>query len=403
MTSPLLQIQQPGQKPPHSFALFALGFRPFFLLAGVLSFVSILVWGGMVVYGWSGPRMSVAPMQWHAHEMIFGYAMAVIAGFLLTAVRNWTNIPTLSGVPLAALVLVWLAARVLWLVAPTQLLPMLVLDLAFDLALVAAITIPLVRAKQMKQLGISSKILLLGVANGLCYLGALGVLEQGLRWGLYSGIYLILSLIFVMARRVVPFFIERGVEYPVQLVNHTWVDRSSLVLLLLLWVLDVFVASPILAAVCAAGLVVVHGVRLIGWHTPGVWRKPMLWVLFLGYGGAVSGFLLKALTTVLEVSPYLVVHAYTVGGVGLMTVGMMARVALGHTGRSIQDPPRAVSVVFVLLGVALLARVWLPVFDMAHYTLWLGVSQLAWLAAFALFVLVYAPILIKRRVDGAPG
>jgi uncharacterized protein involved in response to NO len=128
-----------------------------------------------------------------------------------------------------------------------------------------------------------------------------------------------------------------------------------------------------------------------------------LWVLFLGYGGAISGFLLKALTPVVPLSPYLAVHAFAVGGIGLMTVGMMARVALGHTGRSIQEPPRVLAPIFFLLAGAFVVRVLLPMFDAAHYVLWVGVSQALWLAAFGLLAAICAPILIKARVDGQPG
>ena len=228
MADPFPPVGQRGRKPP-AFALFNLGFRPFFLFSAVFSFVSILTWGGIYVYGYPGPTMSIAPMQWHAHEMMFGYAMAVVAGFLLTAVRNWTNIPTLTGIKLALLLALWLAARVLMLAAPQQVLAIFILDVGFNLALAIAVAIPLIQAKQLKQLGIVSKVVLLGLANACFYLGVLGQLEQGVRWGLYSALYLILSLIFVMARRVVPFFIERGVGYPVQLTNHVWVDRASLV------------------------------------------------------------------------------------------------------------------------------------------------------------------------------
>jgi len=378
--------------------LLALGFRPFYLLAGAYAALSVPLW----VMQYSG-LLPGANVLWHAHEMIFGYAMAVVAGFLLTAVRNWTNIPTLSGAKLASLLAVWLAARVGMLAAPSQALPIFVLDVGFNLALAIAVAIPLVQAKQMKQLGIVSKIVLLGIANALFYLGALGLLDHGVRWGLYSGLYLILSLIFVMARRVVPFFIERGVGYPVQLTNRTWVDRSSLVLLLLFWIVDVFLEQAVFAGALAAGLFVVHAIRLADWHTPGVWKKPLLWVLFLGYGGAIAGFLLKALTPLVPLSPYLAVHAFAVGAIGLMTVGMMARVALGHTGRSIQEPPRILTPIFGLLALSFLVRVLLPLFDGAHYVLWVGLSQALWLAAFGVFALVYAPILVKPRVDGQPG
>ncbi len=402
MATQFLHIQQPGQKP-HPFALFNLGFRPFFLLAALFAMVSMGVWGSIYFGVNSLAGLQIAPQQWHAHEMLFGYAMAVIAGFLLTAVRNWTNVPTLTGIKLALLSALWLAARVLMLVAPHQMLPIFILDVGFNLALVAAVTIPLVRAKQWKQLSLVSKIMLLGLANACFYLGVLGQLEHGVLWGLYSGLYFILSLIFVMARRVVPFFIERGVGYPLQLVNRPWVDYSSLVLMALFWLVDVFTEQAKLAALLAALLFVVHAIRLRDWHSPGVWKKPLLWVLFLGYGAAVSGFLLKALTAVLPLSPYLPVHAFAVGGIGLMTTGMMARVILGHTGRDIQNGPRWLPVIFIALFSAFIARAVMPVI-MPGYTLeWVGLALAAWLFAFALFLWIYAPMLIKPRVDGQPG
>jgi len=402
MATQFLHIQSPGQKP-HPFALFNLGFRPFFLFAALFSLISMAVWASIYLGGNAIPKLSIAPQQWHAHEMLFGYALAVIAGFLLTAVRNWTNIPTLTGIKLALLLALWLAARVWMLAMPNQVLAIFILDVGFNLALAIAVAIPLIQAKQFKQLGIVSKVLLLSMANACFYLGVLGQLEQGVRWGLYSALYLILSLIFVMARRVLPFFIERGVGYPLQLVNRVWLDRTSLVLMLLFWLVDVFTAQAELAALLAAALFVVHAIRLWDWYTPGVWNKPLLWVLFLAYGAALLGFLLKALGGVLPLSPYLAVHAFAVGGIGLMTVGMMARVILGHTGRDIQQAPRWLALIFIALLLALVARVVLPLIMPVYAFAWMGLAFAAWMYGFAVFLWVYAPMLIRARVDGQPG
>lgn len=402
MATQFLHIQSPSQKP-HPFALFNLGFRPFFLFAALFSLISMGVWAAIYLGGKTIPGLSIAPQQWHAHEMLFGYALAVVAGFLLTAVRNWTNIPTLTGIKLALLLALWLAARVLMLAAPQQVLAIFILDVGFNLALAIAVAIPLIQAKQLKQLGIVSKVVLLGLANACFYLGVLGQLEQGVRWGLYSALYLILSLIFVMARRVVPFFIERGVGSPVQLLNRVWVDRSSLMLMLLFWLVDVFTPWAGLAALLAAALFAVHAIRLWDWHTPGVWKKPLLWVLLLAYGAALLGFLLKALAALLPLSPYLAVHAFAVGGIGLMTVGMMARVILGHTGRDIQQAPRWLGPVFMALLLALVARVALPLIVPGYAFEWMALALAAWLYAYAVFLWIYAPMLIKPRVDGQPG
>jgi uncharacterized protein involved in response to NO len=284
-----LLIKDPDQPVP-AFALFNMGFRPFFLLAGVFALVAIFIWGNFFVYGWPVPRFPFPPVLWHAHEMIFGYGMAVAAGFLLTAVRNWTGIPTPSGIPLAGLVMLWLAARLAGWVIPAQVLPMALFDLAFDLWLVVAIFIPILRAKQHQNVGIASKIILLTLANLCFYLGVSGVLPQGIGWGLYSGLYVLLALVYSMARRVLPFFIERGVGYPVTLKNWVWIDRASIYVFVLFLVADVFWRNVPVSAALAGLLFATHVVRMAGWHTWGIWKRPLLWVLYAGYGGATFGF-----------------------------------------------------------------------------------------------------------------
>lgn len=398
----LVHIQPPGASVPR-FALFQLGFRPFFLLAAAFSPLSILFWGFAYLRGGPlPPDLPVTPMAWHGHEMVFGYALAVVAGFLLTAVRNWTQIPTLRGLPLAALAALWLTARLVMGLRPGWVELAASLDLAFGAGLVLAISRPLAQAGQWRQFGIVAKVALLVAANGLFYAGAHGWVEEGVRWGLYSGVYLVLSLIFVMARRVLPFFIERGVGQPVTLRNRPWVDRASLVLMLAFWITDVFAAQDRLAAALAALLFAVHAVRLYDWHTPGIWTRPMLWILYLAYGAAVSGFLLKAAAP-WGVPPLLALHAFAAGGIGLMTVGMMARVALGHTGRSVHAPPRGLTAVFVLMLAAFAARVWLPLLLPAAYPMAIALAQGLWVAAFLLFTALFAPMLVSRRVDGQPG
>lgn len=394
---------QPTTQPVPRFALFNLGFRPFFLLAGVYALISIFIWGGIYVYGWPTPRLPFSPIHWHAHEMIFGYGMAVAAGFLLTAVRNWTHIPTLSGYSLASLAALWLAARVIEWVIPGQILPMALLDMLFDLWLIVAIFTPILRAKLYEQIGITSKLVLLMLANLCFYLGVAGVLEQGIVWGLYSGLYVLLALIFSMARRVLPMFIERGVGYPVTVKNRVWIDRSSIYVFLLFMLADVFWRNPPVSAALAGVLFISHAMRLAGWYTKGIWKKPLLWVLYLGYSGATFGFLLKALAPFTFLPSSLALHAFALGGVGMITAGMMARIGLGHTGRDIQKHSRLLAPAFTALFAAYVARVLLPMLAPAHYPLCLGIAQAAWLIAFALLVWVYAPILVKPRTDGMPG
>ena len=397
-----MQLNTPPQPVP-SFALFNLGFRPFFLLAGVYALVSIFIWGGIYVYGWTMPRLPFSTMHWHAHEMIFGYGMAVAAGFLLTAVRNWTGLDTLRGYPLAGLAALWLAARVVGWVIPGQVLPMLLPDMMFDLWLIVAVFRPILRAKQHDQIGIASKLILLMLANLCFYLGVSGVLEQGIVWGLYSGLYVLLALVFSMARRVLPMFIERGAGYPVTLRNWVWLDRAVIYMFVLFLIADVFWRNVPVTAALAGLLFATHAMRLAGWHTGGIWNKPLLWVIYLGYGGATFGFLLKALAPFTSLPLSLALHAFALGGIGMITAGMMARISLGHTGRNIGQHSWLLAPAFVSLCAAYVARVLLPIIAPEHTLLWLGIAQAAWMIAFALFVWVYAPILVKPRADGMPG
>ena len=397
-----LDIRDPA-KPVRRFALFNLGFRPFFLLAGVYSLIAMFIWGGVYVYGWPMPRLPFSAAHWHAHEMIFGYGMAVAAGFLLTAVRNWTNIPTPHGPQLAGLTLIWLAGRLVCWLIPENVLPMLLLDLAFDVWIIVAVFSPIMRAKQYQQIGMASKLVLIFLANLCFYLGVAGILAHGIYWGLYCGLYFLLALIFSMSRRVLPMFIERGVGYPVKLTNWVWVDRSIIFAYVLFLIADVFWGNAAGTAVLAAILFVLHSIRLAGWHTKGIWTKPLLWVLYLGYSGATTGFLLKALAPFWPLSPFLALHAFALGGIGMITVGMMARVSLGHTGRNIQEHSRLLAPMFIALILAYVARVFLPIIYSSHDVFWLGIAQAAWLLAFALLVWVYTPILVQSRQDGLPG
>jgi uncharacterized protein involved in response to NO len=395
-----LLIQEPAQPAP-KFALLNLGFRPFFLLAGVYALVAISVWGGVYVYGWPAPNLPFTTMHWHAHEMIFGYGMAVAAGFLLTAVRNWTHIDTLQGRPLAGLAALWLAARVACWMMPAQILAMALPDLMFDLWLIFAVFSPILRARQHQQIGIASKLVLLMLANLCFYLGVSGVLEHGILWGLYSGLYVLLALVFSMARRVLPFFIEQGVGYPVKLKNRVWIDRSGIYVFVLFMIADVFWRNVPVTAALAGLLFAIHTMRLAGWHTGGIWKKPLLWVLYTGYAGATFGFLLKALAPFMSLPPSLALHAFALGGIGMISAGMMARISLAHTGRNLQQ--HWLFPIFISLFASYVARVLLPVMAPGHYLLWVGLAQAAWLIAFALFVRVYVPILVKSRVDGMPG
>ncbi len=393
------------QQSMGSYALFRLGFRPLFLLAGLFAVVSMLIWMAEFVFSSKLIPDSISPVYWHAHEMIYGYALAVIAGFLLTAVRNWTNIQTLHGWALFVLVLLWLLARIAILIASEQaLFAGLLLDNMFILYLSVALSIPVVKAKLWKNMAVVSKIYFLLIGHVIYSLGMLGLFHDGQRIGIYIGLYMVLSLILVLSRRVVPMFIARGVGYEVTLKNHGWVDLACFVLFLFFAVTDVFFTSPAITACLAAALCVLHAIRLWGWYTHGIWKKPLLWVLYVGYVWMIVAFALKAGAFFMAGIPVsLAIHAFTVGGIAMMTLGMMSRISLGHTGRDIMNPPTGVSMMFVMLFIGAVIRVILPMISPENYQLWIALSQGLWIMAFTMFVYLYAVILLRPRVDGRWG
>lgn len=207
----MLTLEEP--QDTKSFALFNLGFRPFFLLAGIYASVSMLIWMAIYLLGLDLLPATLSPMIWHGHEMVFGYAIAVISGFLLAAVGNWTNIKTVHGNSLMILSLLWLTARILpFSGLDSALVLTAISDISFMFCLLVAIFYPIIKSHQWQQLPIVVMVALMTASNLLFYLGLLKILPViTVQWGLYSGLYLVVSLITLMGRRVIPFFIEKGV------------------------------------------------------------------------------------------------------------------------------------------------------------------------------------------------
>lgn len=392
------------EKKSYRFSLLHLGFRPFFLLGSVFAVVAIALWLWILSFGGWLASSELTIFQWHAHEMLYGYTLAVIAGFLLTAVGNWTGQKTISGLPLLLLALCWLLARVMPLVDhPQAMFIMASLDIVFNVVLCIAILIPILKVQQWKHLSIWTKIVFLLAGNILFYLGLFNLLENGIQLGIYTALYIILSLIMLMGRRVIPFFIEKGVEPQVTLINYRWLDLSSLFLMLAFIIFEVFIAMPAWATISAALLAVLHGLRLYGWYARGIWQKPLLWSLYVGYGWIVAGFILRTLSGWFELNPMFAVHAFAYGGIGMITIGMMARVALGHTGRDVFNPPKVLNTIFILLFIGSVVRVILPIILPDYYSTLILISQIIWIIAFIEFVLTYAIMLIKPRIDGKFG
>ena len=378
--------------------LFNLGFRAFFALAGFSALLLVLLWNAMFKGSLSLSNY-FAPNEWHAHEMLLGYSGAVIAGFLLTAVKNWTGLPTVTGDKLAGLCLLWLYGRVIPFYS--GLLPdvfIALVDFAFLPVLAYQISKPIMAAKHYRSLVFIGILLLLTLGNGLIHAEKLGLLANSAATGLELVIATIILLILVIAGRVFPFFTERGLT-GVLILKNPLLDQLSIGLAALVFSLQLSGLSGTFLALAALATAAANIARVINWYVRKIWYVPLLWVLYVGYGWIISGFLFTALSAYAIVSPSLALHAFTLGGIGVLTLGMMARVSLGHTGRALKAS-NAMALAFALLNIAAVFRVLLPMALPDWYNGLIYMTTLAWLAAFALFIFVYAPILTSARVDG---
>lgn len=383
---------------PAGFAPFALGFRPFFLAAGILAVMLIAMWLG-VLRGAPTPGEH-APLDWHGHEMLFGFTTAVIAGFLLTAVRNWTGLATPAGLPLAMLFGVWLAGRLVWALPNLPPLAVALVDLAFLPLLAIVLARPILHARQFNNLAFPALLLALASANALVHLETFD-LARTASLGLYGAASMVVMILVIVGGRVIPSFTDNKLGSRAR----RWSPLEKLLPWLTLAALLGWLAAPasLPAALLAALAAALHGIRLAGWYTSRIWEVPLLWILHLGYAWIVLGFALFALaSTGFAPAQSSALHAFTAGGIGVLTLGMMARVSLGHTGRLL-EPPAVMSWAFVAINLAALLRVVPPLLMPAVTAPAMLSSGLLWMVAFGLFVFVYAPMLLRPRVDGKPG
>ena len=363
--------------------LFALGFRIFYLLAGLQAALAVPLWA----LQYSGVLPPVDPL-WHAHEMLFGYTFAVIAGFLLTAVRNWTGLPTPSGAPLAVIAALWTAARIVGLFAP----PLAgVIDFAFAAAIAWGIGLPIVRSGNRNRY-----FIVFVLAIGAASLG----FPLAPRVALQAGLDVVLFVIAIMAGRVVPGFTNNAVPGAGARRSEA-LEKLALGALVALLACDLagFEMGATLVALAAAAL---HAARLALWAPLETRGRPILWILHVSYAWIVVHLLLRGLAGFELVPAVLATHALAVGGIGGLTLGMMTRTARGHTGRPLQAG-RAELAAYLLVQAAAIARVLLPLALPSAYVAAVALSAALWGAAFLVFTIAYVPVLTRPRVDGRPG
>ena len=383
---------------PRRFALWNLGFRPFYLLAGVFAVLALALWTAHFA-GWLAGASYLRDPLWHAHEMIFGYAFAVIAGFLLTAVCNWTGLSTPTGSRLAAIVALWVAGRVL-LATPWP-LAAAAADTAFALALAAGIGVPLVASRNRRNYFFIALMLAIGGANLAFHLAMNGRLEIPVGDMLQLGLNLIALIMAVMGGRVIPMFTANGVP-GTKPVRRLWLERVAIASLLVLLAADLAHLPPVAVAVIAGVAGAAHAWRLALWQPLLTRGTPLVWILHAAYAWLALYLILRALAGFGIVPPNLAVHALTVGAIGGMTLGMMTRTARGHTGRALRAEA-AETACYVLINLAAAVRVLVPLAAPAFYRDAVIVSGILWASAFAVFVYKYWTILIRARVDGRSG
>lgn len=384
-------------------ALFSVGFRPFFLLAAAWAAVAVPLW--LVFYAGVGVMPTLMPPPiWHAHEMVFGYAAATVAGFLLTAIPNWTGRMPLQGGPLAALAALWLAGRIgVFLSASIGAGNAAALDLAFPIAFLAAVAREIVAGRNWRNLPMVAALILLLAGNALVHAEVLGWASTA-ALGNRLGIATLLMLIVLVGGRIVPSFtrnwLSKNEPTGASPTPFGWIDQLALAVTaaaLVAWVVAPDAAWSAWIELAAA---LALAVRLARWRGAGTWREPLLWVLHLGYGWLVAGFLLLATN---ELVPYLppptAMHALTVGAIGTMTLGVMTRASLGHTGRSLVAGP-GTATIYGLVTLAAVLRLLAPL-AAANYLTVLVFAAAAWSGAFGLFVFLYGRPLATPRVTGA--
>ena len=383
---------------PRGWPLLRLGFRPFYLGAAAYAMLAVPLWIAILL-GQVSVKLTVSPLLWHAHEMLFGFAVAVIVGFLLTAGKAWTGLATPRGVVLGALAGLWLAARLAAVFAPYAVYA--VLDLLL-LPLVAAILISvLLRAGNRRNLPLGALLLLLTLANAAFHGAVIGVVDIAPVRALHAGLALVVMIECVIAGRVIPAFTMSALP-GVKLQAPPALEKATLAttaLGLVLWVL----APPNGFTAAVLGLAaLLHALRLWRWQPWRTRARPILWVLHAAYAWLPVGLLLLALAQTDVVGVSAAVHALAVGATGGLIIGMVTRTARGHTGRPLQASRLEVAAYLLVAGAAVL-RVLMPLLAPAHLAVWLAAAATAWAAAFALYLFVFAPWLLAPRIDGKDG
>jgi uncharacterized protein involved in response to NO len=399
MPQSFLRIEEPpsaaAKKP--AFGLWRLGFRPFYLLASSFAALSIALWAAQYA-GWLGHAYLAGPL-WHAHEMLFGFALAVVVGFLFTAGRNWTGRPTPTGPALAALAGLWLAGRILVL-TPFGWAAALV-NTAFPLAAAVGLAIPFIAAGNRRNYFFIGLLALMGAAVGVFHLVQLRVLDLPGWLGIHVALDALLFIMAVMGGRVIPMFTNNGVP-GANAQRDPRVEKVALGSVLLVLLADLLQLQGAVLALLLGIAALAHLVRLWLWQPWRTLHAPLVWVLHAAYAWIGLHFALRASAELGWLASSVATHALTVGAVGGLTIGMMTRTARGHTGQPLRADRIDVAC-YTLILVAGLVRVFVPLIVPNAQVPAVVASALMWSAGYGAYAVHYWPLLSRARRDGQPG
>jgi len=374
-----------------------LAFRPFYLGAALLAALIVPLWVAIFL-GAVTWQPAPSALLWHAHEMLFGFTIAVIVGFLMTAGKTWTGLPTPRGPMLGFLILLWLGARLASLVAPYAVFAVLDLMLLPTVGLIFLRL--LVRSRNWRNVPLAVILLLLSMVNLSFHLSTQGMIDLAPIRTLYVGLGLIVMIESVMAGRVVPFFTATALNIKIEPV--VWLERSALAATafgLILWATEWHggLTAVVLSLAC-----ILNVARQWRWHPLDTLRRPILWILHFSYLWLSLGLGLLAVAQLGWVTSSIGIHALGVGGTGGLIMGMMTRTARGHTGRPLAaDMPEKIA--YELIMVAAVLRVVLPLMLPSIYSYALVAAAAAWSAAFLVYLWQYTPWLVSARSDGKDG
>ena len=390
---------------PAAHPIWAMAFRPFYLLAALYGALSVLAWGAGYnsAFGYTGTAALPARF-WHAHTSIWGYAGTLVVAFLLTAVATWTKQPPVRGRFLMVLTGLWLAARA-GIYLPDPVYGGIAGTLFYWLS-AWGMGVSVWKSRNTRNYIAVFALFMLGTSQAAFHWHLRSSGFAALDDGLFAGLMMVAGFIGLVGNRIISFFTSKKLN-TVQVASPQWLMLSTMLLPLAAAVLLMTLTALPLAGVLAAAAGVVSCIQSVRWFEKGIVREPLLWVLHAGYASAALGLLVMGIAMFQPALRSLGVHLLAVGGIGLLTVGMITRTALGHTGRPLYPAPRFLPTAFLLMLAATLLRALAAVLLLAGsatgYTHSLRCSAVLFAASLLIYFVRYLPWLTRPRIDGKVG